>query len=337
MLDFGVTVPNYPLTWQEYVGLMQLAERNGFEVGWTFDSHINGYECYPLVTLAALNTTRMKLGLGVTQPGTREPTVTASAFATLHDISGGRMVMGFGRGDSALRMIGLPPVRIDEFERSIVMIRELMNGRPVEWNGKQLELAWAKGRPEIPIHVAAYGPKALGVAGRVGDGVVIQLADPDIVEWLMAQARRAAEEAGRDPGALKALVYAPAFVSDDLERAREETRWFPAMVSNHIVDLLRRVDESELPPALWEYVKRRSFYDYKEHGKVGARHAEFVDDETCDRFSILGTVEQHVEKLRRLEEVGVAHVNVYLLTNEKERIVETYGREIIPRFAGVRA
>lgn len=329
MLTFGVTVlPDPPHT--RFVELFQLAEEHGFDWGWTYDSHVLWQESFPLLALVAANTKRLRLGHCVTNPGTREPTVLASAYATLHDISGGRMLMGIGRGDSARRVIGLEPVKLGEFERSLVLIRELMNGRRAEWNGKELELEWAKGRPEIPLYVAAYGPKALGVAGRVSDGVVIQLADPDIVEWIMGIARRAAEEAGRDPAALEPIVCAPAVVGDDLARARDQVRWFPAMVSNHVLDLLRRYPESELPPALVEYVKRRTFYDYGEHSRVGARHGEFVDDETCDRFCILGTPEDHVAKLKRLEELGVSHWNIYLMTENQELVLETYGREIIP-------
>jgi alkanesulfonate monooxygenase SsuD/methylene tetrahydromethanopterin reductase-like flavin-dependent oxidoreductase (luciferase family) len=225
-------------------------------------------------------------------------------------------------------------VKMAESERSLRMIKDLMNGRPVEWNGKELELAWAKGRPDIPVFVAGYGPKALAVAGRVGDGVVIQLADPEIVEWIMGIARRSAEEAGRDPDALQPIVCAPAFIGEDMAHARDQVRWFPAMVSNHVMDLLQRYPESELPPALFEYVKRRTFYDYGEHSRVGAKHGGFVDDETCDRFCILGTPDDHIAKLRRLEEIGVTHWNVYLMTEGQEFILETYGREIIPAFRG---
>ena len=136
----------------------------------------------------------------MTNPGTREPTVTASATATLQDISNGRMVVGIGRGDSARRTIGYDPVTMVEFERSAAMIRELMNGRKVEWNGKELELPWATEQPEIPLYVAGYGPKALAVAGRQSDGVIVQLADPDIIEWIMGQARAAAERGRSRPG-----------------------------------------------------------------------------------------------------------------------------------------
>ena len=108
-------------------------------------------------------------------------------------ISNGRMVMGIGRGDSARRVIGLKPVKVAEFERDCLMLREFMNGRPVEWNGKELRLEWALDGPDIPLYVAGYGPKALAVAGRVSDGVIIQLAEPGIIEWIMATAREAAE------------------------------------------------------------------------------------------------------------------------------------------------
>ena len=115
MLSFGVTIlPDPP--WQRLVELFQLAEQNGFDYGWTYDSHVLWQEPYPLLTLAAMKTERLKLGLNVTNPGTREPTVTASAFATLQDVSQGRMIIGIGRGDSARRTIGLQPVKVAEFE-----------------------------------------------------------------------------------------------------------------------------------------------------------------------------------------------------------------------------
>jgi probable F420-dependent oxidoreductase len=333
VLSFGVTVmPDPPHT--RLVGLMQLAERHGFEYGWTYDSHILWQDSYPLLTLAAVATTKLKLGHCVTNPGIREPTVTASAYATLQDISDGRMVMGIGRGDSSRRVVGLKPVRVAEFERSLAMIKELMNGRPVEWNGKDLELTWAKGRPEIPLHVAGYGPRALGVAGRVGDGVIIQLADPQIIEWIMGTARTAAEEAGRDPDALQCIVCAPSHIGDDITDARNQVRWFPAMVSNHVMDLIERYGtDGPIPKALTDYVEARKFYDYSEHSRVGARHGEFVTDEICDRFCVLGTAEQATAKLRELESVGVDQFNVYLMTGGQEETLEAYGREIIPQFA----
>jgi alkanesulfonate monooxygenase SsuD/methylene tetrahydromethanopterin reductase-like flavin-dependent oxidoreductase (luciferase family) len=218
-----------------------------------------------------------------------------------------------------------------EFEASCRMIKDLMNGRPVEWNGKELELTWAQGRERIPMYIAAYGPRALGVAGRVADGVIIQLADPVIIQWLMEQARAAAVEAGRDPDELECLVCAPSIVTDDLQEARDAVRWFPAMVSNHVMDLIERYGEdSEIPKELTEYVKARKFYDYKDHSREGAAHGEFVTDEIADRFSVIGDADAVTAKLQELESIGVDHFNIYLMTHGQEDILRAYGSTIVP-------
>ena len=313
MLSFGVTVlPDPP--YARFLELIKLAEQHGFEYAWTYDSHVLWQESIPLLAVAARETSKIKMGHFVTNPGTRDPTVLASAYATLHDLSDGRMVMGIGRGDSARRYIGQKPVVVAEFERRIAMIREFMNGREVHWNDKELQLKWVRPElPEIPMWVAGYGPKALAVAGRVGDGVIIQLADPEIISWIMDTARRAAAEAGRDPAQLKCIVGAPSHVSDDLADAREQVRWFPAMVSNHVMDLIERygADGSSVPTALTDFVKVRKFYDYDEHSRVGAKHGDFVTDEICDRFCVLGDADQIKAKLKELEDVGVDQFNVY--------------------------
>ncbi|HEV8103704.1 MAG TPA: TIGR03842 family LLM class F420-dependent oxidoreductase [Gaiellaceae bacterium] len=338
-LSFGVTVlPDPP--YQRMIELIQLAEQHGFEYAWTYDSHVLWQESMPTLALTADRTSRIKLGHMVTNPGTREPTVLASAYATLHDISNGRMVMGIGRGDSARRYIGQQPVKVAEFEAALVMIKPFMNGKEVSWNGKDLQLKWVREElPEIEMHVAGYGPKALAVAGRQGDGVIIQLADPDIIQWIMQTARAAAEAAGRDPAALKCIVSAPSHVGDDLADAREQVRWFPAMVSNHVQDLIDRygTDGSAVPKALTDYVQARKFYDYNEHSRVGAKHGEFVTDEICDRFCVIGSVDQCRQKLRALEEIGVDQFNIYLMTHGQEETLKAYGDDIIPEFSRVAA
>jgi alkanesulfonate monooxygenase SsuD/methylene tetrahydromethanopterin reductase-like flavin-dependent oxidoreductase (luciferase family) len=224
---------------------------------------------------------------------------------------------------------------VDEFERRLRMIKDLMNGRKVEWNGKSIELAWVrKGLPEIPMYVAGYGPRALGVAGQVGDGIVIQLADPQIIEWIMATARKAAAAKGRDANALKCIVCAPSHISGNIDDARDQVRWFPSMVSNHVMDLIERYGlSSEIPAALTDYVRAWKFYDYNEHSRVGAKHGGFVNDEICDRFCVLGTPAQAAEKLKELEAIGVDQFNVYLMTRGQDEALAAYAKEIIPQFA----
>jgi probable F420-dependent oxidoreductase len=338
MLSFGVTVlPDPP--YQRMLELLQLAEGHGFDYGWTYDSHILWHESFPLLALAAAQTERLKLGHFVTNPGIREPTIVASYYATMQEVSNGRMVMGIGRGDSSRRVVGLQPVKVAEFERSCRMIKDMMNGRPVEWNGKELQLKWVREElPEIPMWIAGYGPKALAVAGRVSDGIIIQLADPVIIQWIMDTARRAAEEAGRDPAGLKCIVGAPSHVGDDIADARDQSRWFPAMVSNHVMDLIERYGEdSEIPKDLTDYVKARKFYDYTDHSRVGAKHGEFVPDEIVDRFCVLGTAQDCAKKLKELESIGVDQFNLYLMTHAQEETLQAYGDEIIPQFTSVAA
>ena len=256
MLAFGVTVlPDPP--YQRLIELTKLAEAQGFEYGWTYDSHVLWQESMPVMALLADQTSTIKLGHMVTNPAIRDPTVLASAYATLQDISNGRMIMGVGRGDSSVRYVGRKPMRVADFEEALKMVKPFMNGKEVTWNDKQLQLKWVRPElPEIEMHVAGYGPKALAVAGRQGDGVIIQLADPDIIQWIMDTARQAAEEAGRDPAALKCIVSAPSHISADLADAREQVRWFPAMVSNHVQDLIDRygTDGSVVPQVLTDYV-----------------------------------------------------------------------------------
>ena len=338
-MSFGVTVlPDPP--YQRWLELIQLSESHGFEYAWTYDSHVLWQESIPTLAIAARETSKIKLGHFVTNPATRDQTVLASSYATLQDISNGRMVMGVGRGDSAVRYIGRQPMKVAEFERSLAMIKDFMNGREVNWNDRDLQLKWVREElPQIPMYVAGYGPKALAVAGRVGDGVIIQLADPEIIQWIMDTARRAAEEAGRDPSALKCIVGAPSHVSDDLADAREQVRWFPAMVSNHVKDLVDRygADGSVVPKALTDFIASREFYDYNDHSRVGAAHGGFVTDEICDRFTVIGNTEQITAKLRELEAVGVDQFNIYLMTHAQEETLAAYGDGIIPEFAGVTA
>ena len=338
-MSFGVTVlPDPP--YQRWLELIQLAESHGFEYAWTYDSHVLWQESIPTLAVAARETTKIHLGHFVTNPATRDPTVLASSYATLHDISNGRMAMGVGRGDSAVRFIGRQPMKVADFEQALRMIKDFMNGREVNWNGKDLQLKWVRPElPQIPMWVAGYGPRALGVAGRVGDGVIIQLADPEIIRWIMDTARTAAEAEGRDPSQLKCIVGEPSHVTDDLADARDQVRWFPAMVSNHVMDLIERygTDGSSVPTALTDYVQARKFYDYNDHSRVGAAHGEFVTDEICDRFCVIGNRDQIAAKLRELEAVGVDQFNIYLMTHAQEETLQAYGDSIIPQFTAVTA
>src|SRR5256714_11716736 len=321
-LSFGVCfAPDPPAS--RWVDLTKLAEAQGFEYAWLFDSHVLWQEVTPISPWGAANPRTTKTGPGVPSPGPPAPPVTASALATLNEISGGRMVMGMGRGDSARRVLGKPPVSVDQMEADCRLIRDLAAGREVSYDGVKLRLKWAE--HELPIWVAGYGPKALRAAGRVADGVIIQLADPAIIKWCLQFVREGAKEAGRSFDDIQIQSAAPAFIADDLEAAREQVRWFPALVSNHVVDLLKRYEAQDLPPALTDYITVRQHYDYQDHATRGAQHPNCVPNEVVDRFCVTGTVEESRRRIEELIEVGVDQFNLYLMVEKPEAVIKAYG------------
>ncbi len=331
-MDFGFTLkPDHTI--ERTLRLTRQAEAAGFTYGWLFDSHVLWREPYPLLTLMARETGTMRLGTCVTNPATREPSVTASALALLDELSGGRMDLGIGRGDSARRVLGKQPTTIAQLEEAIHVIRALVEGRPIEYEGTLLELPWTPGY-RLPVWVAGYGPVALRLTGRVGDGAMLQIGAPDLIRWFVSQVRTSAAEAGRDPHAVRVMAAAPAHVGD-LAECRDRVRWFPALVGNHVVDLVNRYSGDDLPAELTTYIRGRKDYDYRHHAEVGSSNADFVTDEIVDRFALVGSVEDHVAKLRTLAEAGVDQFNLYLMNGDEERILEIYGREIIPAMRDV--
>ena len=292
-----------------------------------------GARPYVLLTLMAQASTRLRLGTCVTNPATSEPSVTASALAVLDEISGGRMDLGIGRGDSARRVLGKPPTTMATLEEAISVIKALVEGRAVEYEGTELRLPWT-GNWTLPVWVAGYGPMALAMTGRIADGVILQLADPDLIRWFVGQIREAEAAAGRPAGSVKVQSAAPAHLGE-MDLCRERTRWFPALVSNHVVDLVNKYPREELPESLTGYVRDRTGYDYHHHAEVGSSNAGFVGDEVTDRFCVLGSVEDHLAKLHDLADAGVDQFNIYLMNGDEEGILDVYGREIIPAMRAV--
>jgi probable F420-dependent oxidoreductase len=333
-MEFGITIKP-DISVDRIVSLTHQAEGAGFADAWIFDSHVIWMEPFPLLTLMAANTKTMRLGTCVTNPAVRDVTVASSLFATLNLISHGRMQMGIGRGDSSRRVLGKKPTTLENLEQFVKTFRELNAGRPVEHEGANARFPWATaGVP--PVWVAGYGPKALRTAGRIGDGVILQFADPDLISWCLGFVHEGAQEAGRDPKAIQVMAAAPVWVSDDLAVARDRVRWFPALVSNHVVDLVSKYKPEELPESLVSYVRNRGGYDYLHHCEVGSDNANFVTDEIVDRFCVIGPVEKHLAKLEKLRSVGVTQFNIYLMCGEEENTLVEYGRDVVPRYSASR-
>src|SRR5512146_3317555 len=213
-MEFGVVLqPNPPAG--TLVEMMRRADGAGFRYGWTFDSHVLWQETFLLYPLI-LESTSMVVGPMVTNPGTRDWSVIASMFATLNDSYGNRTVCGIGRGDSALRYIGRPPVSLATLSSAMSVIKGLAEGLEVTHHGQPLRIPWVRSGASLPVWMAGYGPKALRLAGEQADGFILQTADPDIARWTFGAVRSAAAAAGRDPSSIALCVAAPAYVGTDL-------------------------------------------------------------------------------------------------------------------------
>nr|WP_228430967.1 TIGR03842 family LLM class F420-dependent oxidoreductase [Baekduia soli] len=338
MMDFGVVLQTDPPA-ARVIDLAKRAEAYGFSHAWTFDSHLLWEEPFVIYSRILDETHKLIVGPMVTNPATRDWTVTASLFATLNEMYGNRTICGIGRGDSAVRVINGRPVRLADLRASIEVIRGLANGEAVEYRGTTLRLSWNPAS-RLPVWVAAYGPKALALTGEVGDGFILQLADPDIAAWSIAAVRRAAAAAGRDPDAITMCVAAPAYVTDGtdagLAHGRDQCRWFGGMVGNHVADIVARYGAggAAVPTALTDYIAGREGYDYKDHGRADNPHTAFVPDAIIDRFCLIGPAAEHVARLRELAALGVDQFAVYLQHDAKDATLGAYGEQVLPAVHG---
>jgi probable F420-dependent oxidoreductase len=333
-MDFGIVLQTDP-PGARTVSLMRRAELNGFRHGWTFDSAVLWQEPYVIHSRVLEHTEHLTVGPMVTNPATRAWEVTASTFATLNEMYGNRTVCGIGRGDSAMRVAGREPCTLATLSEAMSVIRDLAEGRETAVGGTPLRLPWVREGARLPVWMAAYGPKALAMAGREADGFILQLADPYLTQWMVGAVRDAAAEAGRDPRSVTICVAAPAYVGGDLAHARQQCRWFGGMVGNHVADLVARYGErsEEVPASLTGYVTSRRGYDYAHHGRAGNPDAAFVPDDIVDRFCLLGPPEAHVERLRALRALGVDQFALYGMHDATEHTIDAYGSEIIPALA----
>ncbi|MEU6458026.1 TIGR03842 family LLM class F420-dependent oxidoreductase [Streptomyces sp. NPDC048594] len=336
-MDFGLVLQTDPPA-SRVVSLMQRAERNGFSHGWTFDSAVLWQEPFVIYSQILANTTRLKVGPMVTNPGTRTWEVTASTFATLNDMFGNRTVCGIGRGDSAMRVAGRKPNTLARISEAMKVIRALGRGEEADLGGgTAVRFPWIKPGAEVPVWMAAYGPKALKMTGEEADGFILQLADLYLTEYMVKAVKDAAAAAGRNPDEVAICVAAPAYVTADdspgaLAHAREQCRWFGGMVGNHVADLVGKYGEhsAAVPDELTDYIKSREGYDYAHHGRSGNPDTQFVPDEIVDRFCLIGPVAQHIEKLQALRALGVDQFAVYDMHDAQEATIDAYGAEIIP-------
>jgi len=328
-VEFGLVLqPDPPAG--AVVERLREAERRGFRYGWTFDSHVLWQEPFVIYAQILAATSALTVGPMVTNPLTRDWSVTASLFATLNDTFGNRTICGIGRGDSARRVLGKPPSSLATLAEAMRVIKDLAEGRTANVAGTPIRIPWVRdGRLEI--WMAGYGPRALQLVGEQADGFILQTADPDIARWTFGAVREAARAAGRDPAAITMCVAAPAYVGTDVAHQRDQLRWFGGMVGNHVADLVSRYGEGgEVPRALTDYIRGRQGYDYSHHGRADNPSTDFVPDDIVDRFCLTGPAGAHVQRLAELAEIGADQFAIYLMHDQPDTTMAAYGDTIIP-------
>ena len=320
--------------------LAQKCEQLGFDGLTLTDSQNISNETYIALTLAARATSSLMLGPGVTNPLTRHAAVTASAIATLQEVSEGRAILGIGRGDSSLFNIGHKPVPPSTFQNYIEVLQVYLNGRSLDTNGYESQLKWLNNADidKVPIDVAATGPKIIGMGAINAERVSFALGgDVDRIGWGINQVKRSLVSNTRTIDAKPSLgVYLNICVHDDVKRAAELVRpgvgifahftGMPGANREHV----NQADQST-------FDKLGSGYDKARHGKGDAAHAQEMSLEFIDRFSVIGPPEVCIKKLKDIRALGIERVSVIgprpdQFGAEAEHALERFASDVIPAF-----
>jgi 5,10-methylenetetrahydromethanopterin reductase len=320
-----------------FIDSVRRADRYGFARIGTGDTQWHNMECFIALTLMALNTSHTEIGPRVANPVTREPSVMASAMASLDMISGGRAVLAIGRGDSAVHNIGHKPATVEQTRDYIIAIRELLENGDTIYRGRQNRFNWPRsdsGR-RIPVCVTAEGPRMLRLAGQVGDQVLIGTGlTPDIVKASLEQLHEGAKEAGRDPAAVE-VWWAPRLsIAENRERALQDIRASIASAGNHA--LRSGLAGKHVPEALQDKIRRfHKEYDYFQHGDKSGKNVRLIDelgltDYLLERFAVAGAPADIVERIHSLARLGVT--NLWLSSpGDDPSSLDLMGQEVLPR------
>ena len=304
-MSLGIS-PREPIS--HTVEVVQNAERLGFDSAWIADVQLSMKDCYIALALCAVNTSTIMLSTGVTNPITRHPTTLANGFTALNEVSNGRAIIGLGTGWTGVYSIGLKPATIAFLEESINNINTLCEGGEVAGvDGKPYHLVTANGR--IPIYVAANQPRILAMCGRVADGVILMGgANVEFTKWQMDHVRRGAEEVGRDFNEIELHLWAAIGMSDDREQARDDvSHWVASQAETF--NKWKNLPEF-LHPFKEDFDRAGGSYDRHEHMSSHATHKKVVSDEFTDYVAIVGSADECLDRIQRLEKLGLHGVTL---------------------------
>ena len=300
--EFGVGLfPTEPL--QKMIHLAKVSEEVGFSHIWVGDSHLIWREAYINMAAMALNTTKVKLATGVTNPLTRHPSVSASGYATLEEYAPGRMIVGIGLGDSSVETMGMKPSTLANFEKSLEQMRQILDGKEAQLPTGKIHLLHPT-KTRVPIYIAASGPKMLELSGRIADGIIVLVGVAnDYIAHAKKKIASGAEAAGRKLADINLVLWVPCAVSETAN-AKDAVKAHVARVVAHPLPYVLDPNEQKVLQEI------RKTYDYYHHMDQQANHAEVIPDWLVDKFAIAGTVAQCKTQIERIKETGVQQIAI---------------------------
>ncbi len=312
---------------QRGVQFAKLAEDLGFHKLWVGDSHMIWREVYVALGAIAMATKRIQIGPGVTHPELRHPTVTASAMATLNELSEGRTHLGIGIGATGPGNIGMKPVSLSRLEETIRLVRRLLAGEAVQLGDKTIQCVYASSA-SIPIYVAASSPRTREMAARVADGIVCGGAVTEM-DKVVESLRRVAAEGGRDSREVKIMCWAPCSVAEDPVEAIEAVK---GMVARTVmVTMGRKHRRGELQGEEEQRAVERQWKEYNMYHHMGPQHSHLVREQWVDQFAIAGTPDQVREKVRTIIRSGVDEIGIVPFGKSKESVVKMFAQEVMEK------
>ena len=285
------------------VQLAKVTEELGYSHIWVGDSHLIWREAYVNMAAMALNTIRVKLGTGVTNPLTRHPSVVASAYATLEEYALGRTIVGIGLGDSSVETMGMKSAKLSYFEKTMAQMRQLLDGQEVQLETGKIHLLHPC-KNKVPIYVAASGPKMLELSGRIADGIIVLVGVADeYIAHAKEKIAAGAKAAGRKVEDLNLVLWVPCAVSDTAP-AKDAVKAHVARVVAHPLPYVLDPTEQKVLEEI------RKTYDYYHHMDQQANHAEVIPDWLVDKFAIAGTVAECRPQIERIKKSGIQQIAI---------------------------
>jgi 5,10-methylenetetrahydromethanopterin reductase len=315
-----------------FVALAAYVDRSGFDFLWLADTSLYGRDVYSYLTLAALNTRRVRIGPNCTHPMSRNQAISYNAMATIDELSGGRAIMNIGAGGNTMKELGLAVAKVKTVREMIVQGRALLTGEPQQYESETLTLKNAKmrflTRHDMPIYMTASGPKMLELSGELCDGVILMAGThPACLAAAREDIARGAATAGRSLAQFDEACCIFGTIDRDREAARDHCRSIAAwtVTSQPRFATLAGVTEAEIEAIKTNFVGSA-------HGPESKKAAALVTDHMIDSFTLAGDPKDFVRGIEKVVATGVRHIEFFPEGTDHMAMTKLFAEEVIPHF-----